>query len=737
MNYFGRSEGASGQKQLLRDHLRNVAALTGRFAEAAGLPRELGEWAGWLHDVGKYSDEFQRHLALQDQTFVEHAAHGAAVALRANAVDCAFAVNAHHSGLSTPSSLRELMRRNDNTAGLASPERVADRALRFIERAHGDSVPAGAPAASVPERGSELRFELRTRLLLSCLADADRLDAEAWMSQWHPYLRTTVEELNPTMRLDRTLAYVAGLGAGRPPSDVSAARAEVMQASLAAAQTAPGFFSMTVPTGGGKTLASLAFALAHAQAHGMRRVIFVVPFLTVIEQNAAVIRSAVGETGHGSAVLEHHSNVTTPGDARSDGQTARAVRQRLLAENWDAPIIMTTAVQFFESLFSDHPTQVRKIHNIANSVVIFDEAQTFPPGLLRPLVGMLRQLVEEYRCTVVFCTATQPALTNDVRGSDGPEALLAPGSVREIAPDPAGLFARLKRVEVEWPGAETTPLAAVAESMAGATRALAVVNTKRQARELYNRLLAHDPRAIHLSTRMCAAHRREQVAEIRRRLDAQQPCLVASTQLVEAGVDVDFPAVWRAFGPLDSIGQAAGRCNREGIATKPGRVVVFRPEDDAMPGGVYRLATGVTEGMLKAGNGVIDIHTPASFTSYFVGLYNASDLDRRRIVEARRALDYPAVAQRFRLIDDITTGVLVPYGEGADWIARLLGGEEFGRSQFRQMQPFMVSLYSTELEQGLASGAISVEGDAGVHVLRGSYSAALGLVLPGDDPLKD
>ena len=574
-------------------------------------------------------------------------------------------------------------------------------------------------------------------MLLSCLADADRLDAEAWMSEWHPSLRTTVEELTPATRLDRTLEHIARLRSGRPSSDVGRARDEVLQAALVVAPESPGFFSLTVPTGGGKTLASLAFALAHAQSHGMRRVIFVVPFLTVIEQNAAVIRAAVGEQEYGSVVLEHHSNVVDGMGMPAEGQTAREVRQRLLAENWDSPIIMTTAVQFFESLFADHPTQVRKVHNIANSVVVFDEAQTFPPRLLRPLVGMLRQLVDEYRCTAVFCTATQPALTNDIRGSDGPEALLPLGSVREIAPDPAAFFGRLKRVQVDWPGDQPTPLSSVGASMAGVKQALAVMNTKKQARELFTHLLVHDSHAIHLSTRMCAAHRREVVAEIRRRLDAQEPCLVASTQLVEAGVDLDFPAVWRAFGPLDSIAQAAGRCNREGSLPEPGRVTVFRPEDDRMPGGVYRRATGVTEVMLAVGGGSIDIHTPASFTDYFVGLYNSSDLDGRRVVDARRALDFPTVAQRFKLIDDITTGVLVPYGQGAGWITRLLAGEQFGRAHFRHMQPFMVSLYEGELKKGLASGEVTIEGDAGIHVFRGDYNDTLGLILSGDDPLED
>ena len=558
------------------------------------------------------------------------------------------------------------------------------------------------------------------------------------MSTVGPYHRTTVESLDPRSRLTRVREFIAKLGVRSSP-DVALVRNEVLRGSLRAAEQSPGFFSLTVPTGGGKTLASLAFALAHAERHSMRRLIFVVPFLTVIEQNAAVIRSAVGEREYGSVVLEHHSNVPTPSDdpADRDGQTAREVRQRLLAENWDAPVVITTAVQFFESLFSDRPTQVRKIHNIANSVVVFDEAQTFPPGLLRPLVGMLRQLVDEYRCTAVFCTATQPALANDLRGSDGSEPLLPRDSVREIAPDPPALFARLKRVDIGWPGSGTTPLSTVAASMARVGRALAVVNTKKQARELFAQLLAHDPTAIHLSTRMCAAHRRAVVAEIRRRLEAQEPCLVASTQLVEAGVDVDFPAVWRAFGPLDSVAQAAGRCNREGKLPGLGRVAVFRPEDNSMPAGVYRRATGVTEVMLKVGDGSIDIHAPSSFAGYFVRLYNSSDLDGRRVLDARRVLDFPEVASRFKLIDDVTTWVLVPYGKGAEWFERTLRGEQFGRGQLRQMQPFMVSLYDGEVQNGMASGAVTVEGDAGIHVFRGDYRDALGLTLPGEDPLID
>jgi len=414
----------------------------------------------------------------------------------------------------------------------------------------------------------------------------------------------------------------------------------------------------------------------------------------------------------------------------------REVRQRLLAENWDAPIVITTAVQFFESLFSNRPSDVRKIHNIARSAIIFDEAQAFPPEVMRPVTGMLRQLTAEYGCTALFCTATQPALTQDIRGSDRPEPLLPNGAVREIVPDPTQLFARLKRTSIQWPGTERTPWGELADAMVREGQSLAVLNTKRDARALYGQLSRRGEDALHLSTRMCAAHRLDTLATIRRRLDAGERCMVASTQLVEAGVDLDFPAVWRALGPLDSIAQAAGRCNREGRLAGSGKVTVFRPVEEVMPGGAYRRGAGVTEGML-ATKGSIDIHDPAMFTDFFVRLYNATDLDGRRVEEARRVLDFPEVAQRFKLIDDATTGVLVPYGGGAKWIQRLQTGEPLGRSEIRQMQRFMVALYEPELRRAVDTGAVRPQGDAGIHVLAGDYSDTVGLILPGDDPLMD
>jgi len=726
MTYWARSENDSGQRQLLADHLRNVAITAGRFAEAAGLPREMGEWAGWLHDLGKYSDEFQRHLLAEDTTFVEHAAHGAAIAAAAGAIECAFAVAGHHTGLATRHKLQQLRSRDEATAGLQSGTRVWDRAERFAAVAREDAGIDGKPSRTVANAGDELRVELRTRMLLSCLVDADRLDAEAWGSRSRTDLRADVEALKPTARLTSVLNHIAALAAGHPESRVASVRREVLEASLTAADREPGFFSLTVPTGGGKTLASLAFALKHAAQYQKRRLVFVLPFLTIIEQNASVIREATGEGANnwGRVVLEHHSNVA--GMDEPQGDADRELRRRLLAENWDVPIVVSTTVQFFESLFSDRPSSLRKVHNVARSVIVLDEAQTFPPGMLRPLVAMLRQLVDDHGCTVLFCTATQPALSNPIKGQSGQDALIPEGSIREIVNDPESLFRALKRVRVAWPSGREVSMQDVAADMSAVGQALAIMNTKKQASELYRALAVFDPSAIHLSTRLCAAHRTAVLTEVRRRLKASEPCVVSATQLVEAGVDIDFPAVWRVLGPLDGIAQAAGRCNREGKLTS-GRVTVFRAVGGTLPRGAYHAATQVTDGLLRGGV-TPDIDRPATFADYFVRLYNVRDLDESRVGVAREQFDFPAVAERFRLIDDATTAVIVPYAEGAEWAERALGDAEFGRRELRRLQLFTVGLFENELAAGQAAGEI-VRTESGLHIFRGRYDPALGLVL--------
>lgn len=721
MDYYARSAGESGERQLLRDHLLGVAERTAAAAEAAGIPRSMGEWAGLLHDLGKYSDEFQELRLGLGTHRVEHACHGAAIAAEAGALDIAFAVLGHHAGLKSREELRELLRR-EHTFSSVDMGKVIDRARECLERARSEGLLADLPGKVQVTRDGLLDFELRTRLLLSCLADADRLDAEAWMDRSKPLLRDERRGLSAAEALAAVRQKVGALAASTPDGEVKRVRAEVFEACLRAGNQDPGFFSLTVPTGGGKTLASLAFALAHAKAHRLRRVILVVPFITIIEQNARAIREALNGTAF---VLEHHSNVIDGGD--DEGQQQDAVARRLLSENWEAPVIITTSVQFFESLFAAHPSRVRKIHNIARSVVVFDEVQTFPPGMLKPITGMLNQLRHSYGCSFVFCTATQPALNRPL--GERQETLVA-GEVREIAPHPDGLARRLRRVAVTWPDGETT-LDVVAEAMAAERQALAVVNLKREARALFRALRGLGTGAFHLSTRMCGAHRLEVIDEIRRRLQEGEPCRVASTQLIEAGVDVDFPALWRAFGPLDSVAQAAGRCNREG-RLDAGRVTVFRPEGSRMPSATYQRAADTTAALLRE-RGELDISAPGLFGDYFVRFYNTGNLDERSVVQSRRDLRFEDVAHDFRVIDDPTQAVLVPFGEGRSLVERLKGEGAPWPGLHREAQRFTVGLYPGELKGALEAGAVFEIGSTGVLACReDAYDRELGLVQADD-----
>ena len=347
--------------------------------------------------------------------------------------------------------------------------------------------------------------------------------------------------------LSKVLTHIAEKAAGSTQATLARARADVLENCLQAAEHEPGLFSLTVPTGGGKTLSGLAFALAHAKVNRLRRIIYVVPYLSILDQNVRVIREALGISEGDLAILEHHS-LADPGKLSGSGsateETAPEDTARR-AENWDAPVVVTTNVMFFESLFSNQPRRCRKLHNIARSVVFLDECQNIPPALLAPTTAMLKQLVEVLGCTVVLATATQPALDH----RDLKENALS--DVQEIIPKNADLFARLKRVRIEWPKpGETTNWPTIASRMFACGASLCIVNSRRAARELFDEIKVRDPEgAYHLSTSMCPAHRKTVLDEVRRRLDAGIPCRLVSTQLIEAGVDVDFPLVFRELRP--------------------------------------------------------------------------------------------------------------------------------------------------------------------------------------------
>ena len=472
----------------------------------------------------------------------------------------------------------------------------------------------------------------------------------------------------------------------------------------------------------------MAFALERARIFpDLRRIIVVIPYLSIIEQNAQVFVDALGR----DAILEHHSGDT---DARDDEEAYENPHQRNAAENWDAPIIVTTSVRFFESLFSHRASDLRRVHNLAHSVVILDEVQTLPRQFIQPILSMMEDLARNWRTTFLFCTATQPAFekskTEDVRWE--------PGTVQEVMPRPLELFQQLKRVEVEWPTGKST-WKEIASGLAAAGRALCIVNTRNHALALYREVSANSAvdsaSVFHLSTRMCPAHRLRTITEIKERLEnPTAPCIAVSTQLVEAGVDLDFPVVYRALGPLDSIAQAAGRCDREGRLTaalgRPaGRVIVFEPEEATLPPGVYSEATERTQVLIREGGLAID--DPDCIRRYFDRLYGEADLGKD-LEELRRNLKFRCVSKEFEMIADNTQSVFVPYdAEARALIVQLNVIGVLHLNVRRRLQRYTVGLYQREFQAASQRGAVyEVRPGSNLWISpEGFYDETLGFVM--------
>ena len=517
---------------------------------------DFGHAVGLLHDLGKYTQAFQNRLT-GGRNRVDHSTAGAQVAIERYGPSIgkmlAFCIAGHHAGLANgvnggrTSALEDRLRA---TAPIIPPlDPIWENEIALPARL--------SPPTIKPRDKDTLGFcaAFFVRMMFSALVDADYLDTGAWYAEQdgapsprgeHPEIEELSSRLNASLDVlaDRSIA-----------SEVNGLRREVLTHARARAAELPGLFTLTVPTGGGKTLTSLAFALEHAVRHGLERIIYVIPYMSIIEQTAAVFRDALrsGDADAADFVVEHHSTF----DEDRIGKREAKEKLRLAMENWDAPIIVTTAVQFFESLFANRPSRCRKLHNIANSVIILDEAQTLPLKFLRPCVTVLDELARNWRTSVVLCTARQPALA----ASDG----FAGGfeNVRELAPEPRRLHEALKRTRIVHQG--TMDDVRLAGRLRDAPQVLCIVNTRRHARELYESL-GDVEGAFHLTTLMCAHHRRERLEAVRRRLKAGEPVRLIATSLVEAGVDLDFPTVWRAEAGLESIIQAAGRCNREGRA---------------------------------------------------------------------------------------------------------------------------------------------------------------------------
>lgn len=719
----------------LEDHLRGVAALAESFAAAFG----AGDWAklaGLWHDLGKYQKAFQNYICSASgydahiepspekpnyseaaRGKVDHSTAGALHAVertlepgkKAIGRILAYLIAGHHAGLPDWQSAEK-------------PASSLDSRLRQAKLL-ADTLAAAPPTnileAPLPTSnpGGERDHALWIRLLFSCLVDADFLDTEQFMSPDKTAQRgryPTLAELEP-----RFEAYMAGLAAKADDTSVNRMRALVLERCRNAAEESPGLFSLTVPTGGGKTLASLAFALRHARQHGKRRILYVIPYTSIIEQTADVFREVFGA----DAVLEHHSNFET------DHETPHS---RLACENWDAPLIVTTSVQFFESLFANRTSRTRKLHNIVDSVVILDEAQLLPPDFLTPILRTIRELSRYYGVSFVLCTATQPDLSSrhgfdfSLQGLDG---------VREIMGDVAAVQALhegLRRVKLTLPDDLVTPVTweALATELETHPRVLCIVDRRDDARILHGLL---PPDTVHLSGLMCGQHRSEVIAEIKRRLrNPNGPLRVISTQLVEAGVDLDFPVVYRALAGLDSIAQAAGRCNREGRLFNLGQVVVFVPPTQP-PAGHLRQACQAGRQVLQ--RRPTDPLAPTLFTEYFQNLYwqkGTEQLDSQGIIpllknNQRLEFSFRTAAERFQLIPEIQAPVIVQH-DNERLLAQLTHSSAgLERKLLRALQRYVVNI-PRRVHQRLLTEAAIAERQPGVYVqVAPIYDPVLGL----------
>ncbi len=738
--FFAHTPVDDGPWHELVPHLKGTADKAERYAAKFGAS-ELARLAGLWHDLGKFNPEFQTYLercysATQAEKnlptkSVPHAAFGGRFARDAYP-PLMQVICGHHTGLQETEHVKQRLKD-------LAPDEVYEEVLRLARETLPGFGPPEDPQALLDDPPRDvLEYEFLLRMVFSALVDADFIDTERHFDSDRAARRESVD-ITPTDMLELLERdQAARFGVDEDASRVNRVRAEVYEACKAAAEMTRGVFRLSVPTGGGKTRSGMAFALRHAVEHGLDRVIVAAPYTSIITQTAEVYRDIFG----GEAVLEHHSAVRTdeeraghveePVDAEKLHE--RRMRARLATQNWDAPLVVTTTVQLFQSIFADRTSRCRKLHNMSRSVILLDEVQTLPAGLLAPIVSVLGELVRRYEASVVLCTATQPALDGSTPYLEGFE------SVKDIVPRTraASHFRSLRRVRYEIPEEKWSweELAGRIEEEAEGGSALVVLNARKDALDVLDALGDDRPGIFHLSTLLCGAHRRDVLEEVRCKLKAKEPCLLISTQVVEAGVDLDFPVLFRALGPLDRIVQAAGRCNREGKMPDGGKVFVFGLREGRMPRGEYASAFDQTEVLLKRRP---DLHDPAVFQDYFSQLYQVVSTDREGIQELRGRCDYPEVARKFRMIEDDTTPVIVQYTEKDSvrehervrMLDRIRGMGALLPGDHRRLQPYVVGLRSRELSQFESSTDELAEG---VKLWIGSYDKLRGISAATYDP---
>ncbi len=703
--------------QLLDEHLDNVAGRAGGFATVFG-GKDWGRCAGMLHDVGKATEGFQKRLE-GSGTRVDHSTIGARLAWEhcgRLGVLLAYAIAGHHGGL--PDG-------GEQTGQLHF--RLKCRKLQpLLQVPMPPQCCKGIkPPFLLTQGNAGFSLSFFARMIFSCLVDADFLDTEQFCSPEKSEFRPNQSDAG---QIDELLsvfqAHMKKIIKNAETNNVNRLRREVFEECVCKASLPRQIFSLTVPTGGGKTYSSMAFALNHAVKNNLRRVIYAIPFTSIIEQNAAVFKKIFGFEN----VLEHHCNFIEKED---DENRAYNRRNRLATENWDLPIVVTTNVQFFESLFAHKTSRCRKLHNIAGSVIILDEAQAIPTGYLRPCLAVLKELVRNYGCSVVLCTATQPAL--DDSNSLRKEAL---PKIQEIVSDPQKLFKDLKRTKIVFIGKKTD--CELAGLLDQEQQALCIVSTKPQARSVFEQL-SRKANSCHLSTNMYPLHRQRILQKIRDRLDAGKSCRVVSTSLVEAGVDLDFPVVYRAMAGLDSIAQAAGRCNREGKLNKQGklgRVFVFESETMPSMPWLKRCISRSQEALrsLPQANPV----GVEMMRRYFELLYDAENPDFKEIMrllnptQLDRDLSFPfrEVSEQFRFIEEESKGVIIASGSKTEQLVRELRYLDYNRATLRALQPYTVQVRGWDIDILHRGGSIElINNEIPVLLNKKAYDNDLGLCV--------
>lgn len=665
------------REQTVKEHLEGTAKLSGEFAKKFG-KEEWGYCCGYLHDIGKYSVEFQHKIRENGNEQIDHSTAGAKVCVEKGGLYpiMSYCIAGHHAGLPNYGSSQDggfestLMGRMKKTLKdySAYQDEIEIPKVTTVPIAYGET------------KNPDFSLSVFIRMLYSCLVDADFLDTEAFMKKGE-IKRDTGESIE--ILLQKLEKYVSKWLLNKEINTVNGRRTEILRNCLEARKREKGLFRLTVPTGGGKTVASLAFALRHAVYNNMDRIIYVISYTSIIEQNAQIFRSILGDEN----VLESHCNVDY-------GDSEEWNPMKLAAENWDKPVVVTTNVQFFESLFGNKSSKCRKLHNIANSVIIFDEVQMLPADYLKPCIAMIEELVSSFGVSAVLCTATQPALQPFFQSGI---------SAYELCPRMEEQFAFFKRTTFQ--NLDKISEEDLIEKLSGEYQALCIVNTKKKAQALYKALKGQG--VFHLSTSMYPKHRKRVLEEVRRCLNNGERCLVLSTSLVEAGVDLDFQSVYRQLAGIDSVIQAAGRCNREGKRSpEESNVYVFRFEEQERILGqrkqIEAAKTLVSEGK--------DISALETIEEYFKFLYHlkSSELDKKNIMAQFKGIkcNFPKVAEDFKMIENDTKTVFIPIEEEAQDLLQQLKYQGFTKTSMRKAGQYSVTLYDDVIEKMEAAGMI-------------------------------